>query len=60
VHTAPADSDTVPETATRIAREESHHVGRGGLGNEAHVHDKKSGGFVEKLKGFFGSTPAKK
>lgn len=35
------DDDVVPETATRIAKEESHHVGRGGAGNEAHVHKKK-------------------
>ncbi len=53
VHTAPADSDVVPETATRIAKEESHHVGRGGAGNEAHIHDKKAGGIMDKVKGLF-------
>ncbi|OCT48787.1 hypothetical protein CLCR_05250 [Cladophialophora carrionii] len=58
-HTAPADADVIPETATRIAKEESHHVGRGGAGNELHVHDKKTG-FMDKLKGLFGSSPAKK
>jgi hypothetical protein len=61
-HGAPHDSDAVPETATRIAKEESHHVGRGGAGNEQHVHHstKKDGegkkeGFVEKIKGMFSS-----
>ncbi|KAJ9615849.1 hypothetical protein H2200_001926 [Cladophialophora chaetospira] len=54
MHTAPADADVVPETATRIAKEESHHVGRGGAGNEAHIHDKKDGGgFMNKLKNIF-------
>ncbi|KIW65118.1 hypothetical protein PV04_07401 [Phialophora macrospora] len=58
VHTAPADTDVIPETATRIAKEESHHVGRGGAGNEAHVHEKKAT-FLDKVKGFFGSSAKK-
>ena len=40
----PHDEDIVPETATRIAKEESHHFGRGGAGNAQHVHEKKEGG----------------
>jgi hypothetical protein len=51
--TAPHDADIVPETATRIAKEESHHVGRGGAGNEAHVHEEKKGGIMNKIKSFF-------
>ncbi|EXJ87056.1 hypothetical protein A1O3_04013 [Capronia epimyces CBS 606.96] len=51
--TAPHDSEIIPETATRVAKEESHHVGRGGAGNEAHVHDKKHEGLADKLKHFF-------
>lgn len=52
----PHDEEIVPETATRITKEESHHVGRGGAGNESHVHktedlDKKSIG--DKVKELF-------
>lgn len=48
---APHDTDMVPETALRVEKEQSHHVGRGGMGNELHVHEKKEGGgFVDKIK----------
>ena len=50
--TAPHDHEVIPETATRIAKEESHHVGRGGAGNEAHVHEKKPSVF-DKIKSIF-------
>ena len=49
----PHDEDIVPETATRIAKEESHHFGRGGSGNVQHVHEKKErqgSGVLEKAK----------
>ena len=47
----PHDEEIVPETATRVAREESHHYGRGGAGNTEHVHEKKEGGgLLEKAK----------
>ena len=49
----PHDDDMVPETATRTAREESHHFGRGGAGNTHHVHEKKGkegGGMLDKAK----------
>ena len=55
----PADAEDVPEEARRLSKEHSHHVGRGGAGNEAHVHDKhkeadaskgKDDGFADKLK----------
>lgn len=49
---APHDAEIIPETATRIAREESHHVGRGGAGNEQHVHEKKPSVF-DKIKKIF-------
>ncbi|EXJ88252.1 hypothetical protein A1O1_05182 [Capronia coronata CBS 617.96] len=49
----PHDAEVIPETATRISREESHHVGRGGAGNEAHVQEKKQEGLADKLKHFF-------
>ena len=55
VYTAPADTDMVPETATQTVKENSHHVGRGGAGNEAHVHEKKEGGLMDKVKRVFGS-----
>lgn len=51
------DSDMVPETALRLEQEQSHHVGRGGAGNEAHVHkkeEKEAGGVLAKLKGMLG------
>jgi hypothetical protein len=52
---APHDSDMVPETAMRVEKKESHHVGRGGAGNEAHVHEKKEGGgLIDKVKGALG------
>lgn len=41
LHGPAHDEDVVPETATRIAKEESHHIGRGGAGNERHVHQEK-------------------
>jgi hypothetical protein len=45
----------VPETAMRVEKKESHHVGRGGAGNEAHVHEKKEGGgLIDKVKGALG------
>ncbi|ETN37323.1 uncharacterized protein HMPREF1541_08314 [Cyphellophora europaea CBS 101466] len=48
---APHDSDMVPETAMRVEKEESHHFGRGGAGNEAHVHEKKEGAsLIDKAK----------
>jgi hypothetical protein len=47
---APHDSDMVPETAMRVQKEESHHIGRGGAGNEAHVHQKKEAGILDKIK----------
>ena len=51
----PHDSDMVPETAMRLAREQSMHVGRGGGGNVKHVHEKKEGeGFLAKVKGMLG------
>lgn len=52
----PHDSDMVPETAMRAEREQSHHVGRGGAGNEMHVHEhsKEGGGLVAKLKSLLG------
>jgi hypothetical protein len=56
---APHDSDMVPETAMRLEQKESHHVGRGGAGNEAHVHVKKEGkegGLLGKVKGIFSSS----
>lgn len=34
----PHDHEVVPETATRIEKHESHHFGRGGAGNQTHVH----------------------
>ena len=37
------DADVVLETATKIDKHESHHIGRGGAGNETHVHKDKSG-----------------
>jgi Protein of unknown function (DUF3602) len=37
----PHDETIVPETATRLSKEESHHYGRGGQGNVQHVHEKK-------------------
>lgn len=41
----------VPEQATRVEKQESHHFGRGGAGNESHVHEKKEGeGLLEKAK----------
>ncbi|KIW22895.1 uncharacterized protein PV07_11143 [Cladophialophora immunda] len=56
----PHDADVVPETATRVAKLESHHVGRGGAGNEAHIHEKKHDSLMDKIKGFFGSPSVKK
>lgn len=52
---APHDGDIIPETATRVEKQESHHVGRGGAGNEKHVHDKKASheSFIDKAKSFF-------
>lgn len=61
------DEDIVPDTATRLAREESAHYGRGGAGNTAHVHQDKAEqhgwgskteggqhtGLVDKVKGIF-------
>lgn len=52
---APHDQEIIPETATRVGKEESHHVGRGGAGNEAHVQEKKHEGIFDKVKGFFSS-----
>jgi Protein of unknown function (DUF3602) len=47
----PHDAEVVPETATRIAKEESHHFGRGGAGNEAHVQERQKGeGLMDKAK----------
>jgi len=51
--THPHDTDVIPETATKISKEESHHVGRGGAGNEAHVHEKKNQSIADKIKGLF-------
>ncbi|KIX99021.1 uncharacterized protein Z520_05482 [Fonsecaea multimorphosa CBS 102226] len=56
----PHDAEVVPETATRVAKVESHHVGRGGAGNEQHIHEKKQSGWMDKVKGFFGSPSVKK
>jgi hypothetical protein len=49
----PHDAEVIPETATRIAKQESAHYGRGGEGNVVHVHEKKEGGFLDKIKGIF-------
>lgn len=49
---APHDAEIIPETATRIVKEESHHVGRGGAGNEQHVHEKKTS-LLDKIKNIF-------
>merc|ERR1712093_220906 len=50
----------VPEPALRVAKEESHHVGRGGAGNEAHVHeDKKHEGLADKIKHIFSKDEKK-
>lgn len=46
----PNDADMVPEVATRIDKQESHHVGRGGAGNEHHVHDKTKPSLFDKAK----------
>lgn len=37
----PHDADVIPDTAARIEKVESHHVGRGGAGNESHVPKEK-------------------
>merc|ERR1711981_950834 len=51
---APHDADIIPEPALRVTKEESHHVGRGGAGNEAHVHEeKKHEGLADKIKHIF-------
>lgn len=39
----PHDEEIVPDTATRLAKEESYHYGRGGGGNVHHTHEKKEG-----------------
>jgi hypothetical protein len=49
----PHDAEVIPETATRIAKQESAHYGRGGEGNVVHVHEKKEGGLLDKIKGLF-------
>jgi len=36
-----SDMDVVPETATKLEQNESHHFGRGGGGNVHHHHDKE-------------------
>ena len=60
---APHDAEVVPETATRIDKHESHHIGRGGAGNETHVHknkdeqhgfDHKGGSIIDKAKNALG------
>ena len=56
IHAAPHDEEIVPETAIRLAKEESHHVGRGGAGNSLHVHKAKEHEgktLKEKLSGMF-------
>lgn len=50
-----ADKDVVPAAAQRVEKLESHHVGRGGAGNESHGHHHaKEGhheeGLADKLK----------
>lgn len=56
---AAADKDVVPPQAMKIEKQESHHVGRGGAGNETHMHTHKHhdgtehaghGGLADKLK----------
>ncbi|KIV85408.1 hypothetical protein PV11_01105 [Exophiala sideris] len=52
----PNDAEIIPQTAVRLDKQESHHVGRGGAGNEAHVHknnDKEHEGLGDKLKNIF-------
>lgn len=34
------DEDIVPETATRVAKDENYHYGRGGAGNTIHKKEK--------------------
>lgn len=61
----PNDEEIVPETAILPSKVESHHVGRGGAGNELHAHNSKSdqhgfnkkegGGLGEKIKSMFAS-----
>ena len=47
----PHDETVVPETATRLSKDESHHYGRGGAGNVQHTHEKKEGeSFMDKAK----------
>ena len=48
----PHDDDIVPETATRLAKEESHHFGRGGSGNVQHAHERErqGSGVLDKAK----------
>jgi Protein of unknown function (DUF3602) len=47
---AAVDKDVVPAAAQRFEKLESHHVGRGGAGNESHVHHHaKEGGHEEGL-----------
>ena len=51
-----ADKDVIPPQAQRIEKLQSHHVGRGGAGNEMHVHEHKGKhheheeGLADKLK----------
>lgn len=49
------DQIAIPEVALRHAEEGDHHVGRGGAGNEEHMHAHKDGesahmGLADKLK----------
>ncbi|KAK5467708.1 hypothetical protein LTS15_000681 [Exophiala xenobiotica] len=56
----PHDADIIPEPALRVTKQESHHVGRGGAGNEAHVHgDKKQEGLADKIKNVFSKDEKK-
>jgi len=52
-----SDADVVPDSATRLEMNESHHTGRGGGGNVHHHHEKEGvessanhEGLAEKLK----------
>jgi len=49
-----SDNEIIPEQALRHSEDQDHHVGRGGAGNEEHVHKKPEVkthvGLADKLK----------
>ena len=49
-----SDNEIIPEHALRHSEDQDHHVGRGGAGNEEHVHKKPEVkthvGLADKLK----------